>query len=80
MNAIDKLTAKVNRIHEKIEEDITVIRKTMTELSLFFSSPSLIYFKHSSQSWSSIVSFGGVHDHKTEASHQQERRDYRTLE
>jgi hypothetical protein len=33
MDAIDKLIAKVNRNHEKIEEDTTLIRKTVTESS-----------------------------------------------
>jgi hypothetical protein len=59
MDAIDKLTVMVNRNHEKIEEDTTMIRKTITDFSLPSSSPSSIYSKNSSQSWSSIVSSGG---------------------
>jgi len=60
MDAIDKLTAKVNRNHKKIEEDTAVIRKTVTKFSLPSFSPSSIYSKNSSQSWSSIVSSGGA--------------------
>jgi hypothetical protein len=60
MDAIDKLTAKVNRNHEKIEEDTAVIRKTITEFSLPSFSPSSIYSENSFQSWSSIVSSGGA--------------------
>ena len=57
MDALDKLTTKISRSHEKLEEDSKIIRKTVTEFSLPSSSSS-IYSKNSSQSWSSIVSSG----------------------
>lgn len=43
LDAIDKLTVKVSRNHEKIEEDTTVIRKRMTDFS---SSPPLLLLHH----------------------------------
>lgn len=58
MNVLDKLTTKISRSHEKLEEDSTIIRKIIIEFSLPSSSSSSIYSKNSSQSWSFIVSFG----------------------
>jgi len=57
MDALDKLTTKISSSHEKLEEDTTIIRKTITEFSLPSSSSS-VYSKNSSQSWSSVVSSG----------------------
>lgn len=54
LEAIDKLTAKVSRNHENIEENTTVIRKTITDLSSHTSS-SPFNTSLSPKSWSSIA-------------------------
>ena len=50
INAINKLTIKINRNYKKIEKNSTIIRKTIIDFSLsiflFFS----IYFKNNFQS------------------------------
>lgn len=54
LDAIDKLTVKVSRNHEKIEEDTTVIRKKMTDFSS--SPPSSSSATSTTRSWASVAS------------------------
>ncbi len=46
MNAIDKLIVKINRNHEKLKKDNTIIRKIITNFSLFVFLFFFIYFKN----------------------------------
>jgi len=46
INVINKLIVKINRNDEKIKKDITIIRKIITNLSLFVFSFFFIYFKN----------------------------------
>jgi len=46
INVINKLIVKINRNYEKIKKDITIIRKIITNFSLFIFSFFFIYFKN----------------------------------
>ncbi len=47
INVIDKLIVKINRNYKKIKKDITIIRKIITNFSLFVFLFFFIYFKNS---------------------------------
>lgn len=62
LDAIDKLTIKIGRSHEKIEENTTVIRNSVTELSSTIStSPSTYSSKASPRSWATVASAASTH-------------------